>query len=116
MLMAFGEPKFLETLAEKVENDEHSPLIKVNSTFVHFIVLQVLALLTAFICKSYYFIPTGKIAELILEYNLLFLIGTCFIYFLGFYIFMYSLFSTLAATFAILRLMKVYDVFLRTKK
>jgi hypothetical protein len=113
MLMAFGEPLFQKQLAAKKAQSENSALIQINSTFVHFIVLQIASILVAFICKSYYFVPTGKIAELINEYDQIFNAVTIFIYFVGFYIFIYALLSALAATFAILRLMKVYDVFLR---
>lgn len=114
MLMAFGDSEFHKELATKGDS-RYSPLMRVNSTFVHFILLQVLSLVFAIIVKSYYFSPTGILARFIDDFSTLFTLLMGATYFLGFFVFSYALISTIAATFAILRLMKIYDVILRAR-
>lgn len=116
MLMAFGDTEFQKRLAEKSENEKHSALININATFVHFIILQSLSLIFAFICKSYYFEPSGWLLTIVELINPANLILTLMFYFAGFYLFIYALLSIIAATFAILRLMKVYDYLLRSRE
>lgn len=85
--------------------------MSVNATFVHFILLQLLTIITALITKAYssilidnafmyYYIGIGY------KYILL-----CFSFF-AYFIFIYSVFSALAAVLAIFRVSSWYDKFM----
>ena len=50
--LALGDDKFRAAISGKSSTGEDSPFIKVNATFVHFIALQILALIVALIAKS----------------------------------------------------------------
>jgi len=97
MLLAFGNEKFQDLLAGDDGNGEPSAFMKVNGTFIHFIVLQIIALLAALISFGWD-VKTGVFA------------------FIGFTTFVYALFSAVAAALAILRLAGVFDYFLKTQK
>jgi hypothetical protein len=95
ILLAFGDSAFRQLLAgTKDSNGGVSAFIEVNSTFVHFIILQVLALVIALIGKAWC-LKSGIFA------------------FIGVVVFIYAITLILAATMAILRLSKWYDEMLR---
>lgn len=97
MLLAFGNEKFLMILSVKKDDTiKTSPFMDVNGGFTHFIVVQVVCIIYSLICSAWH-------------------ISTGFYAFLGFTLFIYSIFSALAATFSILRLGKWYDIYLRNK-
>jgi len=95
MLLAFGSERFLMVLSA-AKNGDVSSFMKVNAAFVHFIVVQAVGVIYALICSAWS-VKAGVFS------------------FVGFVIFVYSLFSALAAAFAVLRLAKWYDKFLRDK-
>ena len=111
MLLAVGDEKFRETLTgpedddEKEEeedaqgvkedgekNDSTSPFLEVNGAFLHFILMQMLAIFLALIGLA-----MGK--------------SVGYFAWLGFTIFVYALLTSVAAAFAILRMADWYDEF-----
>lgn len=98
ILLAFGDTAFRQLLAGAKDPDGGaSAFIEVNSTFVHFIILQVLALLAALTGKAWD-IKSGTLA------------------FLGTVVFIYAITLILAATMAIFRISKWYDNMLSINK
>lgn len=95
ILLSFGNEKFLMNLCAKNDNDP-SPFMNVNGSFVHFIVVQAFALFISIIALCWE-LKTGIFS------------------FFGFTIFLYSILTGVAAAFAILRLGKWYDIFLADK-
>lgn len=93
ILLAFGNDKFLMVLCAKDDEDKPSPFMNVNAAFVHFIIVQAIALFIAIIAFSWE-AKSGPVA------------------WFGVTIFLYSLLTGVAAAFSILRLGKWYDIFL----
>jgi len=110
MFLGFGDEKFRALLAESDESDADGDEIKPSvylllcSSFVHFILLQVIALFFAIIAKSldfYYPWPIlwqGLISNLTLAFGCL-----------GYLLFIYSMTSVLAATMAVFRTCSWYE-------
>ena len=97
ILLAFGSDKFLMILAaRKKDSVKTSTFMDINGAFAHFIVLQVACIVYSLICSAWQ-------------------VSTGFYAFFGFTLFVYSIFSSLAATFSILRMGKWYDIYLRNK-
>lgn len=95
ILLAFGERDFLKTLLRKTENGEkHSYFFELTTAFVHFIIVQIIALLLAIISNVY---VNGVIK------------------FLGVFLLYYSLLTALAAAFAVFGMTRVLEVFLNQK-
>ena len=116
--LALGDDKFRASISGKTKTGGESPFIVVNATFVHFIVLQILALIAALIGKSepIYNSPLFiqrfllDLAPWLYDVSLaLSIIGS----FIGYFLFIYAIFSALAATMAIFRIagwLEVYHV------
>ena len=116
MFLAVGGDKFQAILAGKEEDEcEESPFLELNGAFVHFIVFQLIALLVALFRKAYDF-PISKDST-ILEY---FGNGVSYVLitgnFLGYWVFVYALILSLAATFALLRVGHWYDLYQTSMK
>lgn len=90
------------------EDDEASPFLQLIASFVHFVVVQVVALVCALLAKSTFFYIEG----LPDWYYSVTAIGRPMIWFLGFSVFIYAVFSMLAATFTIFRTTQWYDSFI----
>ncbi|MCI2285295.1 hypothetical protein L3081_20310 [Colwellia sp. MSW7] len=116
--MALGDDKFRASISGKTKDGGESPFIVVNATFVHFIVLQILALIAALIGKSQpiYNSPLCiqrfllDLAPWLYEVSLVISVASSFI---GYFLFIYAIFSALAATMAIFRIagwLEVYHV------
>ena len=113
MMLAFGNEKFQKILSKINDGDDYSAFTDLNVAFVHFIVLQTLSILLALMCKAYYFtIPSSSSFYSLSEY--LFIVAVPW-YGFCYFLFVYSIVSTFAATFAILRLMKMYQYFLNNE-
>lgn len=97
MILAFGNEKFLSLLAGADDDGDTSPFMKVNATFIHFIIMQILSLIIALIGLGWS-IQTGVLA------------------FIGFTVFIYALLTGVAAAFAILRLSGWFDEFITAQK
>lgn len=107
--LALGDEKFKAAISGKTSNGKESPFIIVNATFVHFISLQILALVFALTAKSFpifnisiswqqAFVDFGPwLCELLIAIKY---IGSM----LGYLLFIYAILSALAATMAIFRI------------
>lgn len=107
--LALGDQKFYEKVTGKSQDSVESPFMKINSAFVHFIVLQIIALIFALVFKAHFFdnlpqfiqsqlvkwIP--NFAEIVHYLNLVFS-G------IGYLLFIYAIFAAFAATMAIFRI------------
>ncbi|MCU7494750.1 MAG: hypothetical protein HF314_12085 [Ignavibacteria bacterium] len=118
IFLAFGDNQFLSIIRGSNENGKSSPFINLSASFVHFILVQMLALLSAIAAKSLY-IP---FPEWILNIFTSLGISETFIWgfasilrtigwFLGFFLFIYALFTAIAATMAIFRLTRWFDIY-----
>lgn len=101
VFLGFGDEKFRALLAEpdEVDADKGNLYITVCSTFVHFITIQVLALVWALIIKAWYFpFDWGPCFSPMVKW-LNFVGG-----FIGFGLFLYALTCVLAVTMHIFRI------------
>ena len=111
LLIAIGDESFRSLISGVDEDGEQSPYMEVNSTFVHFIIMQLVSLVYALFSFAYYFKldPDGPIGKLVIEYNFplneVVFVGR----FIGFTLFIYALLTALAATFAIFQVSSWYD-------
>lgn len=109
MWIAIGDDDFRKLISGEVGDNEPSPYMEVNAAFVHFVILQMLALFCALFAKAYYFpLPPDHFILALLGDNfyILCLIGN----FLGYMIFIYALLSAVAATLALLHVTSWYDL------
>ncbi|AXQ98003.1 hypothetical protein [Pseudoalteromonas piscicida] len=106
--MAIGDDRFRTLLAEKDEDEEVTIFCDVNTVFVHFIVLQVIAIVLALLNKAYagfylyHLIPWCK--EVVYA-----------IWFISYFFFTYSITATLAAVFSLYRVTNWYEMFTNSK-
>ena len=110
IFISFGDEKFRQLLAEPDdEDDEDAPTayVRLCSTFVHFILVQILALLFAIIAKAMYF-PWVD-APAFFKAALPWVNGAAG--FIGYALFIYSLTSALAATMHVFRIASMYESF-----
>lgn len=107
--LALGDDKFRKSISGSTNNGKESPFIQVNASFVHFIFLQITALLTALLIKSEPLTHSPiiiqrfflEICPQLYEFSLyLKVVGAFF----GYFLFIYAILSALAATFAIFRI------------
>jgi len=103
--LATGDEKLKSTISgnHPASSGKYSPYIKTNASFVHFILLQVFALLAAISAKAYYIEPFGVFKHY--DYPYLILIG----WGLGFLIFLYAMTTAVAVTMSIFRVSTWYD-------
>lgn len=114
--LALGDDKFRASISGKTNSGGESPFIVVNATFVHFIVLQILALISALVGKSH---PIFNSPLFIQRFMLdlapwLYEVSIAISYagsFFGYFIFVYALLSALAATMAIFRIAGWLEVY-----
>lgn len=93
VILVLGNSDFWKFIAE--ENEDTNLFMEINGTFTHFIFIQVVAIIYAFICS-------------LLSLNF-------FIFsLLGIFLLIYAIMSALAATLAILEISKWYQIFLQT--
>ena len=106
MFLGFGDEKFRSLLAEPDEDKPEEPSLYVSlcATFVHFILIQLLALLCALLAKSWwFFFPWPESIRLVLPW--LNLLGGA----LGYGLFLYAVTSVLAATMHVFRIATWYE-------
>lgn len=106
------DSKFSKFISGPGSNGGPSPFVRMISTFVHFVVLQVLALIYAIVCKSLYFELPGMPDW----FYWVMAWVTPVAWFIGFLIFIYAIFSMLAATFSILWTSEWLDKFVSLDK
>lgn len=106
MFLGFGDEKFRALLAEPDEDDPDAPSLYVGlcATFVHFIVVQVVALIFALVAKAWWFhYPwPASVANMLPVLNL---IGGA----IGFGFFLYAITSAVAATMHVFRMATWYE-------
>lgn len=91
MLVGFGDENFLQAIRGADEDGTASPYMEVNAAFVHFILVQALALIFAVVAKS------------LGVYDYL------FVYYFGCVLLVYALLTILATTFAVLNMANWFD-------
>ena len=96
--LAIGDDRFRAIISGASSGNSDSPFMKVNASFVHFIFLQFLAIMTALLCMAY---APEKGTD---PHRLLRLVWGA-----GFFVFVYALLSALAATMQIFRVAGWYD-------
>ncbi|QYK02416.1 hypothetical protein [Shewanella psychrotolerans] len=108
MWIAVGDDNFRKLISGEDGDGEPSPYMEVNAAFVHFVVLQMLAIFCSLFAKAYYFpLPQG--------HWILVMFGESFFWlcllgnFISYIIFIYALLSAVAATFALLHVTSWYD-------
>ena len=97
ILIALGDNKFRQKLSAINEEETSTPFMVINSSFVHFIFIQILAILIALI------------SQLMGLENFIF-------FFIGIFFLIYAIMSTLAATLVILQFSLWYQDFLNHTK
>ncbi|MBG3092071.1 hypothetical protein ACEE45_02335 [Proteus vulgaris] len=102
ILLAVGDDGFKKLIAGGSEGSKPSPYMEACTAFVHFIFLQILAILIALLAKTY-----GVILPKIFCKEALLLLS-----FFGYFIFIYSIFCTLAAVFAVFRVADWFDSYI----
>jgi len=115
MWLAVGSEDFRRFISGDNDDGGSSPVISINATFVHFIFVQLLSLLIAFVGKAYYFeLAADSLVRKILGPALewVCLVGS----YLGFTLFIYALFTAWAATLAIFRASRWYDQFVTANR
>jgi hypothetical protein len=111
MFLSFGNEKFRSELTVVKDVTTVSPYLALCSTFVHFIVLQLLALISALIARSFDFVFDWpqSIRQLVT-------FATAGFYGVGYLLFLYSVISMLAATMAVFRICTWYEIHQRVEK
>lgn len=115
--LAIGDQKLkklLSDLSEDQSKDEPSDFMSVNATFVHFIVLQIIALIYIL------FLQANSVHQIILFIRKYYVFSDCLNHFLssmsilasgiGFFLFIYSISTMLAATFAVFKIARWSDI------
>lgn len=109
IFIGFGDERFRSLLA-KPEEDAQQPTIYVSlcATFVHFILVQILALIYAVVAKSWWFYASWMepVRDLLPYANQV--AGA-----LGYALFLYALASVLAATMHVFRIAAMYESYQR---
>lgn len=96
--LGFGDEKFQRLLAKRPNGKSTSAYVGISAAFVHFIVVQLLAVVAALIGEATDF-PLSANNQLQPMVTILAPIG----HFLGYLLFVYSLMTALAATFGVFR-------------
>lgn len=113
--LAIGDEKFRIAISGKSSDGDESPFIQVNAAFLHFVVLQILALAYAVISSALpgNIVPTCIIDALAKCVPWALTAGSFFeqaFSFFGYFLFLYALLSALAATFAVFRIATWLDL------
>jgi len=110
IFIGLGDGKFRALLAKPDKDNSNEPdlYIELCSSFVHFILIQVLSLIAALLAKSWWFYsPWSNLFQQILP--ILNLLGGA----IGYGLFLYAITSILAATMHIFRIATWYEVYQR---
>ena len=109
--LAIGDDQFRKIIAKKSLDDPYTVYAEINASFVHFIVLQVAALICALLAKGLNF-ELPKTSWLLINYYEEFFVICGFGAFLGFLLFVYALMSALAATLGLFQITFMYETYL----
>lgn len=107
IFLGFGEEKFREVIsgADSLEAEDYSPYLSVSSTFLHFVMVQIAALLWALVASALYF--DWPDPRLVVFGRALGLLGAV----VGYWLFLYSICLASAAGMAIFRVAGWYEAF-----
>lgn len=107
IFLSFGDEAFKRALSELRTADEISPFLMMVTTFVHYIVMQSVAFIYAIVAlsASKLHAPDDPCFRSWVD------ILTPFASWFGFTLFLYAILLTLAATFTVLRLSQMFDLF-----
>ena len=108
IFIGFGDEKFRSLLAQPDENGDDRPTIyvKLCSTFVHFIIVQMFALFYALIVQaSQYYIQWLE------PYKAIIICLNKLSSFIGYLLFLYALTSMLAATMHVFRIASMFSMY-----
>jgi len=119
ILIAFGDERFKTLLT--TPSDEHpvSAFLAINATFVHFLLIQIGALLLAITAKSRpfsYFEEMTEVGKWLGQYVLLRRSIAYTSWFLGYVVFLYALTLAFAATAAVFRVARWFELAKRLGK
>jgi hypothetical protein len=114
IFLAFGDSDFQSLISGKGDLN-NSPLMGVSSTFVHFIVIQIISLIFALIAKSFYH-PAPDIVITIFSWSKInFYTVNDYIrnvfWFICYFLFIYAIILTFASTLAIFRISRWLDAY-----
>ena len=112
--IAIGDDQFRKIIASKEPTETVSIYAGVNANFVHFILLQVLALISALVAQATNFsLPLDNwiVKNYYSTFRVLVFVST----FIGFWIFIYAIFSALAATMGLFRVTYMYEMYIELK-
>lgn len=110
MFLSFGDERFRSILTEHTAADEPSPYMELCSSFVHFIALQICALMFALVAKSIDFqFPWPA------EYRPIVSVFTVIFSGMGYLLFLYSVSAMLAATMSVFRICSWYELHQKNK-
>lgn len=98
---------FSKILAEK-DDEETTPFLGLVSAFVHFIVIQAIALIAALTMKSAYFRVDGMPE---IYYQVIYVLNRV-VWFAGYFLYMYALILVFSAVFSIFRATKWYGLYI----
>ncbi|WP_124516516.1 hypothetical protein [Burkholderia stagnalis] len=107
IFLGFGSEAFKQMLAAGDDIDE-SPYISVSASFLYFTVLQLAALLIAFVANAMHFETPAFLLPYKNKIYWLDVVGSAF----GYFVFLYSLILALRAALRIFRLSRWYALFL----
>jgi hypothetical protein len=107
IFLGFGSESFKKMLADGTDIDS-SPYVSVSASFLYFTILQLAALLTAFIANATHFETPAYLMPYKTVINWLDIIGSG----IGYFIFLYSQILALRAALRIFRLSRWYAIFL----
>lgn len=108
MLLAFTNERFLKVVTTAIPNVtggfSPSTYSSTSTAFVHFIVVQILALLAALVCKACFVVPPHWMLSSVAETGISqqsFIAFTKAFWFIAYWLFLYSILCGLAATFRV---------------
>lgn len=107
ILLAFGDERFRSLISGEREAGKASPYLVFAATFMHFILLQILALFAALFAKAWFQVPVHA-SEHAIAFNS---IARSAFWAFGFGLFVYSLFAAIAAVMAIFVLVRSFDTY-----
>ena len=106
--LSVGNEKLKILLAKKKSEEEYSSFMKINASFIHFIILQILALICAIILKfnsvSFIIYRSEIYISFYLDFYLLIDYITYSFKAISFFIYIYSIMTMLAAVLGIFRI------------
>lgn len=118
ILLAFGDNGFqkilvLETSSAPADDEKKTIYIRVSATFLHFILVQVLALMVALVAKSLNF-PPEEIPLIILP-SAASAGGRYVLGALGFFLFLYAMNLAIAAALSVFKLSEWFESYLKSQ-